>query len=238
MTTVRDLTETFVCPSCRSDLQADERGLSCPRCSTRGRLFLENFVDFLGGDEAHARAILGWRDDHIPAIEDAVTQADARTAEQSALLRDLGLLDPEGRLTSLGRAVRYNSSEFRWQSGYDPLEGLVAVPELTAESRVLDLGGGSGQTLRRLFPSPQGTLVCLDADLDIIAFGAKLFSAHGIPVLFCRASSHRLPLRDGDFDHIICRTMLNYTHQRRTLTEAVRVLRPGGWLFLRVENLY
>ncbi len=206
-----------------------------------------NLVDFLGGDEAHARAVLDWRDDQVPAIEQAVTAARRRSgpgggtdlpAEQIALLAGLGLLGADGRFTPLGHKACYNSSEFQWQSGYDPLEGLVAAPTLTPQTRLLDLGGGSGQTLRRLFPKLDGTVVCLDIDLEILAYGVKTYSAYGLDALFCRASASRLPLRDGSFDFLLCRTALNYMHQKRALTEAFRVLRPGGWLFVRFENIH
>jgi SAM-dependent methyltransferase len=246
MATVQNLTGIFACPSCRGALRADDQGLSCPRCSTRGRHFAENLVDFLGGDEAHARTILGWRDNLVPDIEKGVTEPWrqntveprlALPAEQAAFLHGLGLLGSDGKFTPLGRMAGYNSLEFLWQSNYDPLEGLVAAPELTPETRLLDLGGGSGQTLRRLFSKPEGTVVCLDADLDILAFGAKLFSAYGMNALFCRGSAHHLPLRDGYFDYIICRGVISYTHQKRALTEAFRVLRPGGWIFLRLESI-
>ncbi len=246
---VQALTEVFVCPSCRGELQADAQGPRCPKCSTRGRLLAGSLVDFLGGDDSHAQAILGWREDQVPSLEDAVTQATksmeadprapvALSLEQAALLRDLDLLGPDGRLTPLGRTVGYNSSEFRWQSNYDPLEGLATTPELTPESRVLDLGGGSGQTLRRLFPEPKGTVVCLDPNPDVLAYGVKLFSTYGLNALFCRGSAHSLPFRDDYFDHIICRCVINYVHQKRALKEAFRVLRPGGWMFLRLENIY
>lgn len=243
---VQTLTEVFVCPRCRGALRYDGQGLVCPPCSVRGRYFAENMVDFLGGEEAHSRIILNWRDDQLPDIEEAVfqkRQADngkpvSLSPEQTALLEAQDLLGPDGGLTPLGRMAAYNTWEFRSQTYYDPLEGLVPVPELTPRSRVLDLGGGSGQTLRRLFPKPQGTVVCLDLDLDILAYGAKLFSAYGLNALFCRGSAHSLPFRDGDFDYIICRGVINYTHQKRALREAVRVLRPGGWLFLRFENIH
>jgi hypothetical protein len=37
---------------------------------------------------------------------------------------------------------------------------------------------------------------------------------------------------------VILRASINYVHQRKSLTEAVRVLRPRGWLFCRVECIW
>jgi len=240
MTTVGELSDVFVCPTCHGGLQSDAQGLACPGCSTRAQAIAANFIDFLGGDERHAREILGWPNDQIPNIEKggiAIRNQGEITPEQVELLNRLGLLGPDGRFTPLGRMVGYNSSELAWQNGQEPFEGVTAVPELTPATRLLDLGGGSGQTLRRHFPQLQGTVVCLDADIDILAYGVKLFSTYNLPALFCRGSAHALPLRDQDFDFIICRGVISYTHQKRALTEAFRVLRPGGWMFLRIESI-
>jgi SAM-dependent methyltransferase len=127
----------------------------------------------------------------------------------------------------------YNSSEFAWQGSYDPLEGLAEAPSRGA---VLDLGCGSGQTIRRLFPGFGGALIGVDADSEILAYGSKLFSAFRLPGFFCRASAHALPFPDDTFDFIVCRGVISYTLQRAALSEAFRVLRPGALMFLRVES--
>jgi ubiquinone/menaquinone biosynthesis C-methylase UbiE len=158
----------------------------------------------------------------------------AANSAESACLSELGLFS-DGKLTPLGAMAAYNSSEFAWQGHYDPLEGLAEPP--TESCHVLDLGSGSGQTMRRLFPRFSGTLVGVDADIEILAYGSKLFSAYGLPGHFCRASAHALPFATDTFDFVICRGVISYTHQRTAIREAFRVLRPDGRIFLRLESV-
>jgi ubiquinone/menaquinone biosynthesis C-methylase UbiE len=55
--------------------------------------------------------------------------------------------------------------------------------------------------------------------------------------LFCCASAHALPFRNDTFDFIVARAVINYTHQKIALNEALRVLRPSACMFLRVESI-
>lgn len=240
MVSKEQLTALFVCPSCGGELQSAGDVLSCLKCPSEGQFLAENQVDFLGADSGNARAILDWPTSDLAEVESAlvaIQRGKAIGPEAQNRLAGLGLVGPDGKLTTLGLMAAYNSAELSWQSNYDPLEGLVPAPELNPETRVLDLGGGSGQTIRRLFPELKGTVLVVDAFLDALAYGSKLFSGCGLNALFCCGSAHALPLRDDYFDFIICRGVISYTYQKQALKEALRVLRPGGLMFLRVESI-
>jgi SAM-dependent methyltransferase len=198
----------------------------------------DNLIDFLPSRTPNVARILGWPTGCMQEIEEALVNLGRGAIVGDAAMAKLGELGlvSHGALTQLGSMASYNSSEFAWQGNYDPLEGLVETPRLGAGAVVLDLGCGSGQTIRRLFPQSEGTVVGVDSDIDILAYGSKLFSAYGLAGLFCRASAHALPFPANSFDFIVCRGVISYTRQRVALREAMRVLRPGSLMFLRVES--
>jgi SAM-dependent methyltransferase len=232
----------FSCPSCHRPmkLNAQKRAFLCESCNTSGDILADNLITFLGRPSPSASRILTWPDAEMNQLETLlVNLRRGNTIDAGALnkLITLGLATPDGDLTKLGVLTAYNSSEFVWQSAYDPLEGSISPKVLARGSRVLDLGCGSGQTSRLVFPDFAGTLVGVDCSSENVAYGSKLFAAYGLPGLFCCASAYALPFADNSFDSILCRGAVNYTQQRLALSEAFRVLRPGGFIFLRVENI-
>ncbi|WP_165245238.1 class I SAM-dependent methyltransferase [Paludisphaera soli] len=240
--TLAGLADGLACPRCRLVLAwRDDRG-RCSRC--------ERFVPALGGtlpnftdaEDASAAAILALPDG---AIGRAVRAVQALRAGESPLPEDLAklqefrIVDASGALTAMGRAVSYHVAEFRRQAeGGAPARLLELLREngLGPGSRILDVGGGAGQTLRRMGPVPGGERVCLDLDLTTLAFGRRWASDEGEDVRFVAATAHELPFRDARFSHVICRVGLNYMHQATALAEMVRVLEPGGVLCLTTEG--
>jgi ubiquinone/menaquinone biosynthesis C-methylase UbiE len=186
-----------------------------------------------------ADQMLGWTTAQVAEIETAAATLYSRqpiTEQQRTALQDARLLDPQGSLNALGKVAGYNSAELLWQAQYDPLESLCDQPALTDATRVIDLGGGSGQTLRRLFPQPRGAFFVVDIDLAALAWGSRLFDLHDIDATFCCASAERLPFATDYFDFVVCRGVIMYTMQQQTIREIFRVLRPGGQVFFRVES--
>ena len=81
-------------------------------------------------------------------------------------------------------------------------------------------------------------LVGVDTHSKALALGCQFARLENLPVTLARATAYALPFRDGGFDLVLTRVALNYMHQRTALTEMVRVLRPGGILFCRVEGIW
>lgn len=101
---------------------------------------------------------------------------------------------------------------------------------------VLDIGCGTGTFLRRLAGQPhrQPDSVLVGVDYSAAAVGALA----GVPgVGAVRADAQRLPLRPASFDAVTARHMLYHVPDpTRAISEARRVLRPGG-VFAAVVNL-
>jgi ubiquinone/menaquinone biosynthesis C-methylase UbiE len=80
--------------------------------------------------------------------------------------------------------------------------------------------------------------VGLDHDVESLAWGCRLQPRFGkYPVGFICASGENIPFGENRFTHVLSRVALNYMHLERALNEAVRVLKPGGLLSVRVMNV-
>lgn len=103
--------------------------------------------------------------------------------------------------------------------------------------RVLDLGTGTAQVLVELCrQAPDLTVVGVDrsfAMLDIAR--ANIDRANLMPrVRLEWADAKALPFADASFDAVISNSLLHHLAEPITaIQEALRVCRPGGWLFFR-----
>ena len=92
----------------------------------------------------------------------------------------------------------------------------LAVADLHPGETVLDLGSGGG----------------LDASRDMLALARANAAAAGVTnARFLHGHIEHIPLPDGHVDVVISNCVINLsTDKPRVLTEAFRVLRPGGRL--------
>jgi SAM-dependent methyltransferase len=197
-------------------------------------------VGFLATDYSNAKSIVQWPEQKIDRIEEALlalSHNTAPSAETRSLLSSARLLSEDGKLTPLGSHLQYNSLEYEWQMNQDVFEGLIAMSDLPPAPRILDVGCGSGQTLRRLDIPLEGLSVGVDISADALAYGSMIYR-NGRPDFLSCASAHSLPFRDQSFDFVICRGSINYCHQKTALREAIRVLRRGGFLFCHLEQIW
>jgi SAM-dependent methyltransferase len=107
------------------------------------------------------------------------------------------------------RALRPDFRRLRDEAGRRPL-------------RILDLGCGPGNTLRRLLP--EGQVYGFDYSLDALAFART----KGIRCVFSGEST-ALPVASATFDCVIALDVLEHVDDDGgALAEIARVLRPGG----------
>ena len=101
--------------------------------------------------------------------------------------------------------------------------------------RVLELGCGTGWLTRRLAPDAARYLA-VDASASMLELHRACGEAAGARLLHARAE--RLPLADGSVDRVVASWVLldlRPALRRAAHTEALRVLAPGGELWV-VEN--
>jgi 2-polyprenyl-6-hydroxyphenyl methylase/3-demethylubiquinone-9 3-methyltransferase len=92
----------------------------------------------------------------------------------------------------------------------------------------LDLGAGGGLLAEAL--SETGlSVVAMDPSLPSLRAGRAHSLAVGSPVKYVGGDGGRLPFADGEFDAVACMEVLEHVEDAgAVVTEAARVLRPGG----------
>jgi len=114
------------------------------------------------------------------------------------------------------------------------IERLVS---LGVRGRVLDIGTGPGHIpLMLVERSPELSVVGIDLSAHMLrrAEANRARSPHASRLEFRRADAKRLPFEDASFDAVASNTILHHVADpRRYLTEAWRVLRPGGTFLIR-----
>jgi ubiquinone/menaquinone biosynthesis C-methylase UbiE len=99
------------------------------------------------------------------------------------------------------------------------------------EMRVAEIGCGPGRGTMFLVRRAKVTA------LDISNESLKLAYARAPGAAFVRGSALSLPFPDGDFDVVVCDGVIHHTPDaKRGFSELVRVLKPGGALYLGVYN--
>ena len=88
-------------------------------------------------------------------------------------------------------------------------------------SRVLDVGFGGAEQLRRLRRLGHRP-VGIELDSDLAARGRR----YGLAV--CRAQAEYLPFATASMDGVVCKVVIPYTDDARAVAEIARVLRPGA----------
>ncbi len=103
--------------------------------------------------------------------------------------------------------------------------------------RVLDAGCGFGQWALSLARLNEHVDAC-DIDVDRTVFVGELARAYGLSNLdVAREDLTQLSYPDGSFDAVFCYGALFLTPWRRSVAELVRVLRPGGRLYVNANGL-
>jgi SAM-dependent methyltransferase len=232
--------EWFCCPDCRSELTFTGPVATCSSCGRTANIIASNFLKFLPGEESIARTILRWPTEFVKRLKTwrHDVHCEMIPHEFRQQLTSYGLVRTDGSLTSMGENVLYHVSEFEWQTGRKWLDGALEHDGVGQFGRVLDLGCGAAQTLRLLEPDRSVDLVGVDVDLTSLALGYYFAQVESLPLTLVMATSHALPFKDNSFDLVLTRVALNYMHQKRALSEMVRVLRPEGLLYCRVARFW
>ncbi len=103
----------------------------------------------------------------------------------------------------------------------DYISREFAFADYAPGSRVLDVGFGGGDQMRRLAAAG-----CRPLGIEYSADLAARGGAMGLRV--CRAAAEHLPFASGSMDGLICKVVIPYTDEAAAVKEIARVLRPGG----------
>ncbi len=112
------------------------------------------------------------------------------------------------------------------------LEQEILPGVLTPETRILDLGSGTGVNLARLrrLGLPFASYTGLELTPAMLARAQAKLDGH-TPAAYCRGDARSLPFRDETFDVVLSTWMLSHLPSPRSvLDEARRVLKRCGTL--------
>ncbi len=214
----------LACPRCRAALTLRGKTYLCPSCGPQGSLRdgVPSFTspEFYWGEIPRAE---------MRRILDGVARRGWRKAVHEDLARD----HPD--------RYRYLFSPLRADWCY--------TGDLARRGRALDLGAGWGGVsllLSRIFDQ----VVAVEGAWERARFASLLFAHEGAGnALAIHADMHSPPLPPGTFDLVVMNGVLEWAAlggpeadpeaaQRALLALALRMLRPGGSLYLGIENRF
>jgi ubiquinone/menaquinone biosynthesis C-methylase UbiE len=114
-------------------------------------------------------------------------------------------------------------------------EAFLQFLEFQSTSHILDVGCGLGVLTHRLAElANRGQVWGIERSADQLSKAVQ-----DLPNLhFQQADAHALPFRDGSFDVVFCRYLLEHVAQPiQVLKEMRRVLKPGGKVFVQENNI-
>lgn len=125
---------------------------------------------------------------------------------------------------------------------YDPVVSLMGVgrarqelinqANIRPDQQILDLGCGTGTLmvmLKRQYPSSQ--IVGIDPDANALSRAESKATRAALSVQLDQGFADELPYNDASFDRVISSFMFHHLEDKdreRTLSEVLRVLKPGG----------
>ena len=147
------------------------------------------------------------------------SEADRRFIPALRFSRLTPLFDPVVALSTRERAFKSR---------------VLEKARLASDDTVLDLGCGTGTlAVSAALSAPGATVIGVDADADILQRARSKARASGADIDFVQAFSTDLPYPDAHFDVVVSTLFFHHlsdADKHRTVTEVLRVLRPGGRL--------
>ncbi len=216
--------DRLVCPTCGDHLSGNSQRLICAACETSTPLIDGVVPDFLN-------EFPYWGE--IPREQMAEVNRRANDGSwKSALLH---FDHPAVRRVS---EMILNLDRANWHR-------LVRLP---ADSRVLDIGAGLGTTAHALARHYR-EVVAVEPVLEGVRFMQQRFREEGLSnAAIVRSSIWKLPFGPESFDLVVLNGVLGWVAegqegdpgelQRSALEQAFRLVRPGGYLCLGIENRF
>jgi len=101
--------------------------------------------------------------------------------------------------------------------------------------RCIDLGGGPGMLAVELAKASALDVTVCDVTFECVALAKENSREHGVHerISAVQGTAEKLPFNDNSIDLVVSRgSIFFWEDQQKGLSEAYRVLRPGGWAYI------
>ena len=111
-------------------------------------------------------------------------------------------------------------------------KNLIEIMNIQNSDKIIDVGSGTGELVKIIQrKNPNVSITSIDLNFEMLKYGKNNFSNNkNINRINCNAEE--LPFKDDLFDkYIISFCLRNITYIDKALSEAMRILKPGGTFF-------
>ncbi len=223
----------IICPVCRGELEQPAEGaIVCRGCERRFRVTL-GIPDlrvapdpYIGFDQEYAKVeklVAAYHDYDLAGFIDFYYRNTSVVPVQHAALYKRSLLAGEHRARA-------------WLAMWEDAAGVGMKMDLE-DRALLDIGCGTGPIL--VAATQYATRAGVDVALRWLVVGKKRLQAAGFDLPLICANAEALPFRPVSFDVVTLDSALEHVaDQPRALDQALRVLRPGGRVFVATPNRF
>jgi SAM-dependent methyltransferase len=217
----RSWRDKLVCPECAQPLLEVDDTLNCPDC--------DKAWPIIDGVPHFVEAFPYWGEIPLEQMQEVNRQAEQGYWKAA-------LIDSPEPTVQKAREMILNLDRANWQ----------LLLDLPAESRVLDLGAGMGTNSQALAMRYR-EVVALEPVHERVEFMRHRFGQEGLRNIgVLRSSLWTLPFAKETFDLVAMNGVLEWVAERQAgdpgdlqevaLNNVYRLLRPGGYLYIGIEN--
>ncbi|WP_212751907.1 class I SAM-dependent methyltransferase [Roseovarius arcticus] len=185
------------------------------------------------------------RASHTPAMEKAIPMTSRRIGSWEVFIsrRPLSSADLASRYDAVSGSWERTARRFQLEAAYrEPLvtsQVARGIMQIGPEARILDCGIGNGSLSIALDSILQGPVYYhgIDTSAEMLVQASSKMQHAGLRAHLLQADVLTLPYDDQSFDVVMAAHVLEHLPDpQRALAEMVRVLRPGGMVFLCVTR--
>ncbi|MFJ6267750.1 class I SAM-dependent methyltransferase [Lysinibacillus xylanilyticus] len=118
--------------------------------------------------------------------------------------------------------------------GINLTKEIFKAESINENSRILDVGCGTGQTSAYLAETYEAKVTGIDINSEMVAKAKRRMKKNHLPVKIMQCSIEQVPLPDHTFDFIISESVLSFVNKPNALKEIFRLLKKGG-RFIAIE---
>ena len=182
---------------------------------------------------------------YMPAMEKAIPMTSRRIGSWEVLIsrRPLSSADLANRYDAVSGSWERTARRFQLEAAYrEPLltsQVAIGLTQVGPQARILDCGVGNGSLSIALDSIIKGPIEYhgIDTSSEMLVQAMSVMQHAGLRPHLKQANVLSLPYDDQSFDVVMAAHVLEHLPDpQRALAEMVRVLRPGGMVFVCVTR--